>query len=331
MALLLGIDGGQSHTDAVLADDTGRILGRGTGGPANHTEEPGGVERLRGAVVASTAGALAAAGLGDADTVAGTPFLAVHCAMTGADTLAKQSVIAPLLRGAIKLRVGHDAPAALWGATAGEPGIVVISGTGSVAYGEDAEGQGLTAGGWGFVFGDEGSAFGLARAAVQASLAADDGLGPETTMGAALRSGLGMADLRTLITAFYARTLDRDRLAACARLVEQAADAGDPVAIGLFDEAASALADLVRAIAGRLALGEAPRVCYAGGAFGMTRLRVAFERAVLKAYPQARLSLPRFDPAVGALIGAFRLAGLDLDAARWAALAESARRPGPTR
>jgi hypothetical protein len=86
----------------------------------------------------------------------------------------------------------------------------------------------------------------------------------------------------------------------------------------------------VHAAAGRLSLGEAPRVCPVGGAFRSAILRAAFERAVTRAYPHARISGPRFDPAIGALIGAWHLAGLALDSARLAALEGSVAPGRPT-
>ncbi len=124
-ALYLGIDGGQTGTQAVLADATGRVRGRGAGGPSNHVEMPGGRERLRGAVIDSTNAALREAGLGDVTTVT---FATVYCAMTGEADF-KTEIITPIFK-ASTVCVEHDAPAALAGATLGMPGIIVVAGHG---------------------------------------------------------------------------------------------------------------------------------------------------------------------------------------------------------
>ncbi|MBA2354824.1 MAG: ATPase, partial [Acidobacteria bacterium] len=161
----LGIDGGQTRTRAVVADATGQVVGRGVGGPSNHVEAPGGRDRLRAGVSDSVAAALQQAGL---PVLAEIAFASVYCGMTG-EADYKHEVIAPLLRTSALL-VEHDAPAALAGATVGEAGIIAIAGTGSVVYGETSSGERARTGGWGYLFGDEGSGFGLARDAVCAAL-----------------------------------------------------------------------------------------------------------------------------------------------------------------
>ncbi|NDD65978.1 MAG: ATPase, partial [Acidobacteria bacterium] len=130
LKLYLGIDGGQSHTTALIADGRGRLLGRGGAGPSNHTREPGGRERLIGAVRGSVGEAAREAGLsGD-----NPRFVSAHLALTG-EPDEKIAIVHEILR-AEHLVVGHDAPGALAGALAGGDGIVVLAGTGSVACGE---------------------------------------------------------------------------------------------------------------------------------------------------------------------------------------------------
>ena len=92
--LYLGVDGGQSRTEAVVADRDGRVLGRGRGGPSNHADQPGGRERLRRAVVESVGSALRAAG---GRSIGDTEFAGAHCAMTGGADF-KEEVVTSILR-----------------------------------------------------------------------------------------------------------------------------------------------------------------------------------------------------------------------------------------
>src|SRR5207249_7827038 len=94
----------------------------------------------------------------------------------------KQAILSEILP-ARKLVVTHDALIALSGATGGEPGIVAIAGTGSIAFGRNGDGQTARAGGWGYIFGDEGGGFDITRQALRAALRFEEGWGPPTALG----------------------------------------------------------------------------------------------------------------------------------------------------
>lgn len=305
--LFLGIDGGQTGTQAVIADAQGRVLGRGDGGPSNHVEAPGGRERLRNAILDSTGAALREAGLGD---VASTMFAAAYCAMTGEADF-KTEIITPLLR-THALRVEHDAPAALAGGTLGEPGIIVVAGTGSVVFGENAGGATSRTGGWGYVFGDEGSGFGLARDAIRTALDALDGVGPDTALVPVLSRFFGVDDLRPLPMVMYNGHITRDGIAAAAREVLATWQAGDAVATSIVDAGLDALARRVRSVATRLDM-AAPQVCLSGGVFRATSYAEAFAGRVRALVPAADVRPAQSTPAVGAVLLALRLGGVPLD------------------
>lgn len=317
--LFLGIDGGQTGTQAVLADGSGRVLGRGAGGPSNHVEMPGGRERLRAAVCDSANEALAAAGLG---TVADTRLAAVYCGMTGEADF-KTEIITPIFDAGV-VRVEHDAPAALAGATLGAPGIIVIAGTGSVVYGEDGTGRTSRAGGWGYVFGDEGSGFGLAREGVRAGLEALDGVGPDTALVPVLTARFGVTDLRVLPMVMYNGHVSRDGVAAAARDVLDTWQAGDVVAGRVVSAGLDALAQRVRSVAGRLQL-DTPLVCLSGGVFRSAPYVEALRKAVVSLVPGASVEPARLTPAEGAVLLAFRAAGHPLTEQLREALMTSSR------
>lgn len=298
--IFLGIDGGQTGTQAVVADDTGRVLGRGEAGPSNHVEMPGGRERLRDAVRDSTNAALRTAGLGDVQSVT---FASAYCAMTGEADF-KAEIIASTVKATV-LQVEHDAPAALAGATLGSPGVIVIAGTGSVVFGENGEGQTSRAGGWGYVFGDEGSGFGLAREGIRAALDNLDGVGPDTRLVSVLTEFFGVSDLRLLPMVMYNGKVSRDGVAAAARHVLATWQDGDEVAARVVREGLDALARRVASVARRLRLVDAD-VRLSGGVFRSDPYVAAFRDAVQALLPQASVLPARLNPAAGAVLLALR-------------------------
>ncbi len=317
-SLYLGIDGGQTQTKAVVAGADGRVLGRGLGGPSNHVEAPGGRERLRSAVVDSTNAALGDAGLGDVSSV---EFAAVYCGMTGEADF-KTEIITPLFRADV-VAVAHDAPAALAGATLGAPGIIVIAGTGSVVYGENERGETARTGGWGYVFGDEGGGFGLARDGLRAALDALDDVGPPTALVPILSERFGTRDLRVLPMTMYNGHISRDGIAAASRDVLEAWGAGDTVAGQVVAHALDRLSDRVRSVAVRLGMSR-PLVCLAGGVFKAGSYAEAFADAVRARVPDADVRPARLSPAAGAVLLAFRAAGLPVTDAMRAHLLDAA-------
>jgi N-acetylglucosamine kinase-like BadF-type ATPase len=205
-------------------------------------------------------------------------------------------------------KITHDAEIALTGATAGEPGIIMIAGTGSMAFGRNSRGEKARAGGWGYVFGDEGGAFDLTRRALRASLQYEEGWGEQTTLRRLLLEATGASTANELLHQFYGR-LDRSYVATLATLVTQAADADDNVAGAILHEAADKLAWYVTGVYKRLfASPETVPVAYVGGAFRSERFRNEFSRHVWTSIA-CKVIAPRFSPAAGALLEALRLDG----------------------
>ena len=188
MRLFLGVDGGHSSTTALIADETGRVLGAGTGGPCNHVGAAEGRQKLARAVGECVGAACARAGL-DAGSVR---FEAACFGMSGGPA-DKQAILAEILH-ADRLLVTTDAVIALAGATAGRPGIITIAGTGSIAFGRNAAGKWARAGGWGYIFGDEGGGFDITRQALRAALRYEEGWGPATALHGVLLAETGAAD-----------------------------------------------------------------------------------------------------------------------------------------
>jgi len=291
-ALFVGLDGGQSGTRVVVGDHGGRVLGRGESGPSNLSDPSG--DGLRRAV--DKALAQAVRGLQE------PRFAAAFCGMSGGPD-DKREILAELIPSE-RLYVGTDAEIALLGGTEGEPGTVVIAGTGSIAFARDASGRTARAGGWGYAFGDEGGAFDIARRALRASLASEEGWGPKSALTESLLSASGSAAANDLLHRFYREGIPREEIAALAPLVDEAASSGDLVADEILTQAAAELALIARAARNQFFAADDPSaVVCSGGVFHSSRLRAAFEERV----SPWRLVDPARPPVEGALLGACRL------------------------
>ncbi len=312
MAWLVGVDGGQSRTRCVVAEASGRIVGVGAGGPVDRVHGAGGAERCRRAVRLAVGGALVAAGLvpdGAGEDVARWPPVAAACfGMSGANTR-MEAVIRAAVPPGWAVAVEPDYASAHRGALAGRPGVVVVAGTGSVAYGRTAEGAEAVAGGWGYLLGDEGSGYWLGLQALAAAARAADGRGPPTRLLRAVPAALGAADLAEVGARVYAGEVGRSAIAGLARVVDHLAEAGDEVCQGLLAAAADHLALAAMAVAARLQAETLP-VALVGGLRGSRRLVEGFASALGRRLPQAPVVPPAHPPVIGALVGAFLLAGL---------------------
>ena len=166
MDYFLGIDAGGTKTAAVIADAAGTERGRGSGGPCSLAT--GDYPQWTRAVRDAARSACRAAGLPE-----DTRFRAVCAGVAGYSLKAKRAEFAAILAEEIsadRYDLTPDYEIAYWGASGGEPGVVVIAGTGSVAFGRNAQGETHKAGGLGYILGDYGSGFALGRSALDITL-----------------------------------------------------------------------------------------------------------------------------------------------------------------
>jgi len=305
MRLFLGVDGGQSSTTALIADESGRILGRGVGGPCNHAAAAQGPAKLQRAVSGSVSAACGEAGL-DVHTV---HFDAACFGMSGGPD-DKRAILAAILR-ADQLIVTNDAAIALSGAGSTGQGIVIIAGTGSIAFARNATGQTARAGGWGYVFGDEGGAFDIVRQALRVSLRMEEGWGPPTALRQVLLDATASAGANQILHLFYSQEWPRSRVAALAPFVDRTAAEGDAVAIRILEHAAQELALLAASVRAQLwHAEETVDVAWSGGVFRSQRVLQRF-RLMVELEAGNRCGPPKHGPAEGALLEALRAGGLN--------------------
>ena len=304
----LGVDGGGTKTAFVLIDTGGRELARYEGGSSYHIQI--GFESLHALLDEGVRAVLDKAGASPKDVLFAFFGLPAH----GEDSQVQPflDVIPEAVLGHHRYACGNDMICGWAGSLAGQDGINIVAGTGSIGYGER---QGLSArgGGWGEVFSDEGSAYWIAVQGLNAFSRMADGRLPRGPLHDLLMRELELKTDLDICAYVYAKsTLQRDRIAALSRLVARAATEGDEAARRIFDDAGQELAAIVESIRQRLGYlpGETVDLSYSGGVFQGGELILEPFRRQLSAYsPDYRLMAPRYSPAIGAALYAARLSG----------------------
>jgi N-acetylglucosamine kinase-like BadF-type ATPase len=322
MTLFLGVDGGGTKTRFVLADDYGQLVALHEGPSSYHLEI--GLDGLRGVLADGVAALFSRSGI-DGSAVAHAFF---GLPAYGEDSAAQPLLDAlpePLL-GHRRYRCGNDMVCAFAGSLGGEDGINIVAGTGSIGYGERA-GKSARAGGWGEVFGDEGSAYWIALQGLNVFTRMSDGRLPKGPLHAVFKESLGLrTDLDLCAKVMNAR--ERASIAAISQLVARAAHAGDGAAIRIFDEAVRELAAIVAAV--RQALEFDPEtpvsISYSGGVFNAGALILdRLERHLDRQPGRYRLQAPILTPSGGAVVQAAKLAAQPLSTAAIQRLASCLR------
>jgi N-acetylglucosamine kinase-like BadF-type ATPase len=294
--LVAGVDGGGTRTRAVVLDGH-RVIGEGEAGPSNplRVGVSSGVTAIRDAIDRACAAALIhrddldAIGIG----LAGVRRKDIRTRM--------HDVLVETL-GVETIEIVSDGDIALYGATDGKPGVVIISGTGSISVGVNRHGKRVYAGGWGPIAGDEGSGSWIARRALQMVARASDGRGPQTALTEAACEYFQVSAAEDLSTAIYAPTITNDRIAGFSRLVIATARTGDEVALGIIDEAGKELGKAAVAVIRKLKM-EPDRfqVAFVGGVFAAGELIVApLREQVMRVARKAFIGQPSFSPTVAA-------------------------------
>jgi N-acetylglucosamine kinase-like BadF-type ATPase len=303
----LGVDGGGTKTALCLVDGTGQVLARHTAPSIYYFST--GIGLVTDVLVPAVRETCGAAGATPAD---------VAFAFFGMPGYGEASADVPLLDAAPAAALGHDRyrcdndMVAGWAGSLGAvDGVNVISGTGSMTYGERA-GRGVRVGGWGELFGDEGSAYWIAREGLAAFSRMADGREQPGPLLEVLREHLELvADLDLVDVVLNRWHGDRGKIAALCRPVVAAADAGDPVCAAIVERAGAELALLVRATRSQLGwpADEPMPVSYSGGALTAERLLSSFSRQLVGQGEPVDLRRPLLAPDLGAALHAARLDG----------------------
>ena len=294
---VVGVDGGGTKTEAVIMDANQRVIGEGLAGPSNPLRV--GIAGAAASIREAIDNACASANIRRGDLVAAQIGLAGARRRELRERM--RETLTPLDIGEIE--VVTDASIALYGATGGAPGLVVIAGTGSICCGINARRKRFCAGGWGPIAGDEGGGAWLARRALRAVAHAFDGRGPQTALTDLACTYFHVTSPDDLTTAIYAPTITNERLAGFGRDVVNAAKDKDPVALQIVADGGTELGRAAVAVILHLQM-ERDRfqIAYVGGVFraaGELMLHTLREE-VRQVAPRAFFEPPHFAPAVAA-------------------------------
>jgi N-acetylglucosamine kinase-like BadF-type ATPase len=311
MRMFLGVDGGGTKTALCLLDEEGRI--------AAQAEAPG-CYYYSGGI--DLVGRVLQEGVDEVCQEAGITPAGIDHAFFGLPGYGEVSDDVPALDAAPGGALGHsryacgnDTICGWAGSLGGADGINVVSGTGSITYGE-RDGRGVRVGGWGEVFGDEGSAYWISVRGLGAYSQMSDGRIPVGPLYGMLKERLDLENDLDLVGLVLDRWKGgRSEIAGLSRTIVAAASAGDGHAARIVTEAAGELAQMVDVTRRRLEFGpdETVPVSYSGGVFNADSIQEAFDEALAGLYDGYELRKPLYTPVVGAAIYAAKLAETPID------------------
>ncbi len=299
MQVMLAIDGGGSRTRCRAITSSGQTLGAGYGGASNHLlVSP---ETVRASLERSISAAL------DQGQIDRTNVVCVSAGLAGVDYDGSGAAeMEELFRelGFADAVINGDMVIAHAGALGGGPGVMALAGTGSAILGIDATGRRVKVGGWGPVYGDEGSAYRIAQAALVAAARSYDGRGPQTALAGDITRVLGLRDFRDTVSRLYLQQMAPCEIAALSRVAYRTAESGDEVARKIFLQAGEDLAEGAAAALRQLALpGGQQMVSYQGAILTTcTLVREGFGEKLREQFPEVSILPPRATPLIGAYL-----------------------------
>jgi len=300
MKAVVGFDGGATKTKAVIATLEGMVVSDGLGGPSNYHVV--GIDAAKHAILESFQDAAARISEPIAVEVAVAGLAGLDCRYD--EVMLSHEL--PKTGVAKRFLVVHDSRNALYGATGGGAGAIVIAGTGSVSAGTDGEGNSVRVGGWGNILDDVGSGYEMARKALTASLYSFDGRLPKTALEGTMMKALGVESVDDIIRKVYAERMSVTDIAALAPVVTRAAQEGDPVAARIVDEAVQGLSLMVNTVIRRLSMQERSfPVATIGGVFKAGEIVTApLAQAINAVAPKAHIGKPMMGPWLGSVLAA---------------------------
>lgn len=300
---VMGIDGGATKTLAAVLDLARGELHLGRGGPSN--QDAVGVHAATNALLEAADEAIARAGAGSRANLDGAVL-----AVAGTDTDAVEAQVH--MHCPASWIVVNDVVGAWATATAAQPGVGVISGTGSNVFGVGPHARAWRAGGWGHILGDEGSGYWLGLQSIKAVLSDREASGPPTALSDAAVEFFGAPSVEALAPLLYTKPLTKSEIAAFAVHTARLAQEDDPVAHALYEEGAGLLGTQVAAVIRQTGLSGAFPIGLIGSAFKAGEIFVGpLTRAIHAVAPEARIAPVDTAPVGGSVMLAARACGAD--------------------
>lgn len=310
MSYVLGIDGGGSKTVCILMDDTHQVLGRGQAGASNYQSigQEAALKSLESAIYAASNEAL--------KLTNNIKIAAVCLGLAGVGRAKDIEIVESLFKNLQNSKylplkwdlhpsnivICNDALIALVGGVGHSVGIVVAVGTGSIVFGRNSQGKTKRVGGWGYILGDEGSAYQIAVRGMQAALKAYDGRQRNTRLIEDFKQHLGLVSIEDLIEVIYRRSWGVKQIAALAPIVDLAAVSGDEVANNIINDAVRELVKATSTVVQEIFTPDSAVEIVTTGSVWRARCKVheRFTTSMMKMFPQVKVTFPQHEPAYGA-------------------------------
>ena len=311
MNYVVGVDGGGTKTAGLLVDVEGRVRARAAVGPTNY--QIVGAEGIRREIPRLVGQLFREAGIEP------QRLACIALGLAGVGRPGEPEAVAREIRRldlAAEVVVDHDAMIALVGALVDRPGLIIIAGTGSIVLGRNERGERTRVGGWGYLLGDEGGGFFIARAGLATVMRAYDGRQEKTLLTERMLAALGLSDPQEIIPRVYRQGMSHTEMADLAPVVFQAASEGDPAAAGIIHLAGRELGQMAAAAIRRLGMeGEQVPIGLVGSVFKSQEQLLDAMRDGLGGEIKADFVKPRLSPVGGAAILALRAAGGEMSSA----------------
>jgi N-acetylglucosamine kinase-like BadF-type ATPase len=306
----LGIDGGGTKTVCVVIDAQGVVLGRGEAGASNYQSI--GINAAFKTIAKAIQQAIETIKLTEKIEIQG---ICLGLAGVGRprDIEVVQGIVNDLQNNQNlpiawnlqpnNILICNDALISLVGGIGHDVGIVVAAGTGAIVFGRNEQGVTKRVGGWGYIIGDEGSAYKIAIAGMQAAMQSYDGREKPTRLNDAFINYLAIDTIEDIIEVVYRRGWGVKEIAALAMVVDNMADEGDEVAMRIIDEAIGELVKATSIAIEALNFGSSKvfEIVTTGSVWrGKSNIRKKFIASINTMYPYASVILPRYEPAYGA-------------------------------
>ncbi len=311
MEIILAIDGGGSRTRCLAIHRSGHVIGESTSGPSNHLL----VDRsiVKQSLDQAITETLVSAGINRADVeclsagLAGVDF-------DGAGASEMELLLNEL--GFSRLVINGDMVIAHAGALRRRQGVIALAGTGSVVLGIGAGGERVKVGGWGPVYGDEGSAYRIGQMSLRAAARMYDGRGPDTALTEGLLRVLGLQEFKATIARVYVDEMEPREIASLTRVAYEIATKGDAVARRIFFCAGEELAESVETAIRRLKFDDRSEVLvsYQGAVLESCHLlREQFVETLKRNVPTVSVVMPEFEPVIGSYFLGCEALGWEID------------------
>lgn len=310
MAFFVGVDGGGTKTELVMLSDQGEFIARTKVGSTNI--QAVGADKVKQELLNGFQKILKKSNV-DVKHVD-----QIFLGLAGAGRKSDQLEIKRLFdktpyQG--KIYVDSDAIIALAGAFGTRPGIILISGTGSICFGKNAQGQMVRSGGWGYLLGDEGSGYFIGSNAIVAALKDFDGRGERTRLLPEIVSYYQLKSIDEIIPLIYQNKITRVQIADLAPLVFRVAAEGDLIAEEIIKSTGKELGILARAVAVKLGFkGEEIKVALIGSIFKQKDYLINhISKELFEISWNISIREPLFEPSVGAALMAMQRSNIEID------------------